>query len=279
MQTVYADVLVILNTYVNFALLRLTGLIDRRNVGRLRIFLAALLGGLYSLIILCDGLSNVVVFLSRTAVSALMVLLAFGFGCVRKYLRDFAVFFGVSFIFAGLMLALWLFAAPKGMIFNNGTVYFRFDTITLLTMTAVSYAVVRLIFLFGEKKTSKGRIYDLSIKIGDCQISCSALSDSGSSLRDWYSSEPVILICPTLIEKLPEELLKNETKTRVIPVKTAGGETLIKIFKPDSIHIKGIDFENETKGAYIGISKAPLTNGEFRAVIPHEMTEKEKEKC
>ncbi|MGN1117396.1 MAG: sigma-E processing peptidase SpoIIGA, partial [Acutalibacteraceae bacterium] len=44
MQTIYADVLVILNTYVNFALLRLTALIDKSKVKRLRIFLGALLG-------------------------------------------------------------------------------------------------------------------------------------------------------------------------------------------------------------------------------------------
>ena len=148
MQTIYADVLVILNTYVNFALLRLTALIDKSKVRRLRIFLGALLGGFYSLIILCENIGDFTIFLSKAVVSVLMVLIAFGFDSLKGFLRSFAVFFGVSFGFAGLMLALWLFAAPNSMVFNNGTVYFNFDTMTLLILTALSYALVRLIFLY-----------------------------------------------------------------------------------------------------------------------------------
>lgn len=279
MQTVYADVLVILNTYVNFALLRLTAIIDRRHAGRLRVFLAALTGGVYSLIILCDGIGDAAVFLSRIAVSAIMVLISFGFPSLRGFLRSFAVFFGVSFVFAGLMLALWLFAAPDGMIFNNGTVYFGIDTMTLLILTAISYFTVRLIFLFAQRHTPRGSIYEIRITAGDTDIVCPALCDSGSSLCDWYTSLPVILISPELIEKIPESFFANEAKTRYIPAETAGGSTLIKIFKAQKIHIKGIGFDEEVSDAYIGISNTPLKNGEFRAIIPHSLIREDNEKC
>lgn len=279
MQTVYADVLVILNTYVNFALLRLTAVIDRKKVGRLRIFLAALIGGVYSLIILWEDLGNIFVLISKITVSVLMVLAAFGFVNLRSFLRSFAVFFGVSFVFAGLMLALWLFAAPDGMLFNNGTVYFRFDTMTLLVLTALSYALVRLIFLFGEKHTPKGSIYDVCITLCGKEIKCSGLCDSGSSLCDWYTSLPVILISPELIENIPPGFFESETNTRFIPAQTAGGETLIKIFRPDKIQIKGTDCDLATSDAYIGISPTKLTSGEFRAVIPHKIIKEAKGKC
>lgn len=276
MQTVYADVLIILNTYVNFALLRMTALIDRKNVKRLRIVLAALSGGIYSLIILCEDISSFTVFISKTAVSIIMVLISFGFSSLRGFLRSFAVFFGVSFTFAGLMLALWLFAAPAGMIFNNGTVYFSFDTMTLLTFTAVSYALVRIIFLFSERHSPKGSIYEIRITVNDAEIVCDALCDTGSSLKDWYTSLPVILISPELTEGITEELLE---KARYIPASTAGGETLIKIFKPQRIHIKGVGCDIENAEAFIGISNTKIKNGEFRAVIPHSLIKEEKEQC
>lgn len=278
MQTIYADVLVILNTYVNFALLRLTALIDRNKALRLRIFLAALLGGFYSLIILWESPNNIILFLTKISVSLLMVFVSFGFHSLRGFLRSFAVFFGVSFVFAGLMLALWLFCAPEGMLFNNGTVYFHFDTMTLLIMTAVSYALVRLIFLFSQRHTPKGSIYEIEITFCSCTIKCSGLCDSGSSLRDWYTSLPVILISPELIKE-KESLFENKTGTRLIPAQTAGGETLIRIFKPDSIHIKGINFETDSAEAYIGLSNTELKNGEFRAIIPHSLIEEGKKEC
>lgn len=279
MQTIYADVLVILNTYINFALLRLTALIDRKKVSRLRLFLAALTGGFYSLIILIEEDENPLVLISKIAVSALMILIAFGFIPARSFLRIFAVFFGVNFVFAGLMLALWLFAAPEGMIFNNGTVYFNFDTMTLLVLTALSYAIVRLIFLFAEKKTASSAICEIEITLCGKVIKCSALCDSGSSLRDWYSSRPVILISPELLSDIPESFFEDEAKSRLIPAVTAGGETLIRIFRADSIHIKAAGCVADNPDAYIGISNTEIKNGEFRAVIPHEMIEEAREKC
>lgn len=279
MQTIYADVLVILNTYINFALLRLTALIDRKKVSRLRLFLAALTGGFYSLIILVEENKNPLFFILKIAVSVLMLFIAFGFISPRRFFRSFAVFFGVNFIFAGLMFALWLFAAPEGMIFNNGMVYFNFDTMTLLVLTALSYALVRLIFLFAEKKTASSAICEIEITLCGKVIKCPALCDSGSSLRDWYSSRPVILISPELLSDIPDSFFEDETKSRLIPAVTAGGETLIRIFRAESIHIKATGCEAKNPDAYIGISNTKIKNGEFRAVIPHEMIEEAREKC
>lgn len=278
MQTVYADVLVILNTYVNFALLRLTALIDHSKVRRLRIFLAAVIGGFYSLIILWENPNSLVIFASKIAVSLLMVLAAFGFSSIRGFLRRFAVFFGVSFVFAGLMLALWLFAAPEGMLFNNGTVYFRFDTMTLLIMTAVSYALVRLIFLFAQRHTPKGSIYDVEISLSKDTIKCSGLCDSGNSLCDFFTGLPVIIISPELLKGC-EYAFDGETKSRYIPAQTAGGETLIRIFRPECIHIKGVGFEKDNVAAYIGISGTELKNGEFKAIIPHTLIKEGEKEC
>lgn len=277
MQTIYADVLVILNTYVNFALLRLTALIDRKKVRRLRIFLAALTGGFYSLIILCENANSVLLFISKLFISVLMVFIAFGYGGLRCFLRSFAVFFGVSLGFAGLMLALWLFAAPEGMIFNNGTVYFRLSTMTLLIFTAVSYALVRLIFLFAERHTPKGSLYDVEITVSDKKISCRGLLDSGCSLRDWYSSLPVILIDESLSRRIPQSIIGDETKSRLIPVQTATGSTLIRIFRPQNIYIKGISFECDNVDAYIGLCTQKIGNGEFGAILPHDIIEEGKE--
>ena len=74
LMVIYADVLIILNTYINFILLRLSGYFVGAEINRLRLFSGALAGGVYSLIILADGMSRGVSVILKIAVSALIVI-------------------------------------------------------------------------------------------------------------------------------------------------------------------------------------------------------------
>ena len=282
MQTVYADVLIILNTYVNFALLKLCSFITKNEANRLRLLISSLIGGVYSLIILLEEINPILLMLSKLIISAIMVLTAYKIISLKGFLRCTAALFISSFVFAGLMFALWLFASPAGMVFGNGTVYFRFDTLTLLIATAVSYAVLRVIFLLSERHTPKGSIYDLEIEFSGETVKCKGLSDSGSSLKDWFTSLPVILVSNDKLKNIPSDInmlsdeMRNELKARYITCATAAGESLILIFKPEKVRIKGVDQNFETDKVYIGISREKIKNGEFEAIIPYDFL-KEKE--
>ena len=277
MQTVYADVLIILNTYVNFALLKLCSFITKNEANRLRLLVSALIGGVYSLIILLEEINPILLLLSKLTVSVIMVLTAYKIMSLKGFLRITATLFISSFVFAGLMFAIWLFISPAGMFFGNGTVYFGFDTLTLLIVTAVSYAVLRVIFLFSERHTPKGSIYDLEIDFLGQTVKCKGLSDSGSSLKDWFTSLPVILVSHEKLKNIPNDInmisdeMRSKLKVRCITFTTAGGESLILVFRPEKVRIKGIDQDIETDRVYIGISREKIRNGEFEAIIPYEL--------
>ena len=55
---------------------------------------------------------------------ALIAFVAFGYTGFRAYAVSVLFLMLVSFVFSGLMLCVWLFAAPMKMLFINGTVYF-----------------------------------------------------------------------------------------------------------------------------------------------------------
>lgn len=275
MQTVYVDVLIILNTYVNFALLRITGIIGKRKLNRLRLFLGALLGGIYSLVILLDGIPEFASFFMKLAVCGFMVLVSYGGHGAVAFIKDGAVFLGVSFAFAGIMLALWLFKAPEGMLFNNGEVYFRFDIMMLLVFTVLAYAAVRIIYFFGEKRAPKGSIYDVEIFLGEEKIYCRGLCDSGNGLRDYFTSLPVILVSPGKIKGLDEK----SAGIRLIPCSTVTGNELIPVIRPQKVRIRGTDRDFFTKDVLIGISKTKINNGEFDAILPFETVGTGGEKC
>ncbi len=284
MRVVYADVLIIINTYVNFALLRLGAVITHSDSGRLRTLLGAFIGGLYSLIILVEGLNAFLSFFLKAAVSAIIVLVAFGWHNMRSFLRSYAGFFLVSFVFAGIMLALWLFVSPDTMLYNNGVVYFKIDTLTLLIATAVCYAVLRLAVFFGERRTPGGSIYFVTVTVLGESASCRGLKDSGSSFKDSFSGYPVILVSSEISDKLNisaqnAQELPQRLKVRYIPCSTATGEAVIFTFCPDKVRIKGTDCDFETDRVRIGISRNKIRNGEFEAVLPHTLFEnREREK-
>ena len=50
----------------------------------------------------------------------------------------------MNFIFAGLMLAVWLVFKPSGMVYNNAAVYFDIDVKLLVLSTVVCYVVLTL---------------------------------------------------------------------------------------------------------------------------------------
>lgn len=280
MQVVYADVLIILNTYVNFALLRLSSLISGANVSRLRLLLSALLGGVYSLIILVDDIPEVLSLFLKLAVSALMTLIAFGYKSFLMYAKRFSAFIFVSFLFAGLMFALWIFVRPDTMLYNNATVYFQFDTLTLLITTTVCYTILRVMCLIIDRKSPKGHIYEITVYMADEKVTCRALLDSGNSLKDYFTSLPIVTVDSSKlsfisndIEKIPPEL-----KPRYVPINTVSGDGLLLTVRPEKVRIKGVGCDFETRDLLIGICNSRIKNGDFDAVLPYEISDQWEEK-
>lgn len=274
-MVIYADVLIILNTYINFILLRLSGYFVGAEINRLRLFCGALSGGVYSLIILADGMPEWVSAALKIAVSVLIVIISFRQHNIRSFIRSFLSFYTVSFVFTGLMLALWIFVSPDTMMYNNGTVYFGFDTMTLLVTATVCYAILRVIYFFIEKRTARASLYNIEIYVFDEVIKCRALLDSGNSLRDYFTSLPVILVSEEKLEKIlmdkSEE--KEPLKTRYVPFSTVGGEGIIPVFRPNKVRIYSASCDFETSEVLIGQSKTKIKNGEFEAILPCDIAE------
>lgn len=270
-MVIYADVLIILNTYINFILLRLTGYFIGADISRLRLFSGALFGGLYSLVILVDGMPDWLSLIFKISVSVLIVLISFRQYNFLSFVKSFLTFFSVSFVFAGLMLAIWIFVSPDTMMYNNGTVYFGFDTMTLLVITMVCYVVLRLIYFFIERRTDKGSLFYVEIYVPGETVKCRALSDSGNSLRDCFTALPVILVSEEKVKGLlncKDEETKKALKVRYIPFSTIGGNGVIPVFRPEKVRIYGVGCDFETKDVLIGQSVTKIRNGEFEALLP-----------
>lgn len=88
-MTVYADVLVMVNLFVNYALLLCSSLILKNRISNLRLLAGAAIGSAYGLVIFLPEIPIYFELPVRIAVSAAIVLTSFGFRNIRRFLRCF----------------------------------------------------------------------------------------------------------------------------------------------------------------------------------------------
>ena len=263
-QVVYADILFIINTYVTYALLRATALFCRAPVSRLRTVLVSLLGGAFSFIVLFDCVPNYAIAVSRLVFAAALVFASYFPAPKRKMLRLFFGFFLVNFVFAGVMFALWFFFAPRSMLFFAGIVYFDIDAATLIIYTAACYGIVSLANSLLKMKAPSNSIYELEIGCFGKSFSCRALLDTGNSLFEPFSSFPVIVCEKSVFEN---DLEIGEEKLRLVPCSSVRGESVLKAFRPDYIHIKGLGGETQTNSVYVALTDEKIKNSQFGALL------------
>ena len=263
---VYADVLITLNLFVNFFILQFTCRICKERFRFFRLIFAALVGAAFSLYIFLPptGMFTETVF--RLVISALIVLLAFGFSSIKSLVRRVAVFFAVSFLYAGAMMGIWAIWKPDSLAINNGVVYLNISPTVLIIATLVSYGALSLIRFFSAKHAYAGKRCRLKITYGENSAELTALVDTGHSLTDALSQKDVIIIEKSLAVKLCEEIPDNVTlpnnKTpkgfRLIPYSVVGGKGILPAFLPDKVELLDEKNSTEIRDVLLGISDSAL---------------------
>ncbi len=246
-MTVYIDVLLALNLYINYFLIRGTALLLRRDISTKRTIAAAAVGALFSLAILLPSLPFFLTMLIKVFSGVCVSLTAFGYRRLPDFVIDMLCFLVVSFMYAGLMLALWLFAAPMGMFYRNGTAYFDIPIIVVAIITAAAYAVVRFLRYLSDKRSICVKVQDITIQHNGKQISLKAIPDTGNSLTDPFSGSPVVICAIKAVDTIiPDNIrmyLSGEISKldgiRLAPCQTVAGTALIPLFKAECILING----------------------------------------
>ncbi len=257
-MTVYIDVLLALNLYINYFLIRGASLILHRDISTKRMLAAATIGALFSLTILLPSLPFLLTMLIKILSGICITLTAFGFRKLPDLIINMLCFLIISFMYAGLMMALWLFAAPMGMFYHNGTAYFDIPIIVVAILTATAYAVVRFMRYLSDKRSIGHKVQDIRIHHNGCEISLKAVPDTGNSLTDPFSGKPVVIcdikaidtIIPDNIRMYLSGDISKLDGIRLAPCRTVAGNALIPIFKAEQIIING-----RSADAMIGVCK------------------------
>lgn len=272
-MTVYADVLVVVNLFVNYALLLCSSLILKNRISNLRLLAGAAIGSIYGLVIFLPEIPIYIELPMRIAVSAAIVLASFGYRNIRRFLRCFFTFFAVTFAFGGIMLVIWVTVAPVGMIYNNGTVYFDISLSVLAISTVACFAIVSLISRLIARKAPINSVYTLNVTNGERMISGVALCDTGNSLVESFSGYPVVVgEYDTLLGVMPQSVIdyyenpsgcSDASNLRLIVCRTVSDIGVLPSFRPKSAEVVSINGRIKTDEVYIAVTKNRLGGGEF----------------
>lgn len=267
-MVIYLDVLILINLYVTYFQILAVSVFTHRKTVWYRKLSAAGIGAVASLSIFIPQEMVLTLTLLKIFLCALIAFVAFGYTGFRAYAVSVLFLMLVSFVFSGLMLCVWLFAAPMKMLFINGTVYFGVDTMTIILSTCAAYGVVRIIRYILDKNGKTDGKYTVIIKNNGRECRLSALADSGNGMVDCFSGLPVIVcrrdmcadVSPPAIEMIENNSDISDIGTqmikgvRIMSFSTVGKGGFICMFKAESVVID--DETNEEKypvNALIGI--------------------------
>lgn len=270
-MTVYVDMYFIVNFLLDlFSLIVCIRILGYR-YRPLRLCIACTLGALYAVAVL--RFTSPYLMLLHLCFGALMLLIACGFGNLRRFLRLCLMFFGVCFLTGGVITAL-----GRGIVTFYST---RSRAHLVFSVILVCAATGALLCLFWGKvapiRPGK-RTADVKVAYGNRSLSFQAYADTGNALRDPLENTPVILANAALSRRvyalfsdaaLPSRRWVDPSffdgmPLRLIPCATATSKTVLPALKFSDAMIEGekrpvcIALDLTRKGEYCG----------FEALLP-----------
>ncbi|MCL2013895.1 MAG: sigma-E processing peptidase SpoIIGA [Oscillospiraceae bacterium] len=300
---IYIDILIAVNLFVNYFLLlttaKLTGIAARRK----RLILSAFTGALSSLLIFLPPLNFLLSTAIKIPLALLLVLISFGYCSFAVFVRRVLCFFAVNFIYAGVMFAIWFFAAPSGMQYNNAFVYFNISSLTLAVSTIAVYLLITGAKRLMSGKSDSGDIVQTEIELDGKTVLLNGFLDTGNRLSDVFTGLPVVIAEFDAVQELihdelheffrsgaaglpaassiygtdnvPDKTKDNKfrAKIRLIPYGTIGSGGLLAAFKPDKFQINFVEHE-----VLVGVTQKKLSSGEYSIILNAAHKNRETEK-
>ncbi len=245
METVYVDVLFILNFLLTGAMIGCTALLTHRHLTRGRMTMGSLIGGigaLFLLLPLTETVRTVCLWPVRLLTAVGIILCAFGRkGGWRSVGRLSAVFFLVSLLLAGVLTVLIGLFAPT--LTAGGIVYFHLSPLWLLAAGGGGCLATKWLGRLTEKQIPPNLTESFTVNLSGRETVLNLMVDTGNRLSS-YGTPVAVLSKEKLCSLLPQEAAecvgsldrisslpgKWKEKLRLIPCKTAAGETLLRGF-------------------------------------------------
>ncbi|MBE6531025.1 MAG: hypothetical protein E7679_02885 [Ruminococcaceae bacterium] len=285
-QTVYVDLLFMINFSMDFLCFFICAKILGRKLSVGRAVAASAVGGIYSDLALFISVAYLPSLAIDLAVCVIICTIAFWRkGRVRELPLYILVYFAISMALGGFMTAIFNLL-NKADLPLEGTTSDGISVWMFALLAALSALLTLLGGRFFRRKASQ-KSAELSVTYNGKSVKLLAMTDSGNLLREPIGGKPCIVadisalegIIPraltlaarekrfSAIERLSPE---DARRVRMIPIKTAGGEGALIALKADKITIERGD-GSEVLDALIALSDIKNSADGKEALLPPEL--------
>ena len=287
MVCVYVDVLLCINLLITYIFLVCTRVFTNSPTSKWGIVAGSMIGGLSSLIIFAEDINIFISVLFKISVSAAIVFLSFFPKSIKRFIRNYIAFMGVSAFFGGFMFFAEITFGTEKLLYLNGTVYLDISIKFLLGSVFVIYGIFMLLNYFSRRRASLKDIYTVKLTFRNVTVVLSACIDNCNNLTDILTGRLVVigelkalspffsyeelsfLKAPDLL-RVPESFVKI---LRFVPCKTVTSDSLLPVFTPSRVEIikegKALLLEN----ICIGIVNKSLSDGEYNLLLNKNILE------
>ncbi len=264
---IYADILVAVNWWIDFLLLtgaaRFAGVYARV----WRVIIAALIGALFSTVLLLPALPIWLTLLLKLLSAIIMVFVAFGRCSKCRFIKLLVILFSFSAGLAGLCSALYFYIAPPNLYVFNGAVYYAVSPWLLLVLTLVCYGILTILDIISRRRAPQGKLYTLTVIHNNHSINVRCLYDSGNHLVEPFSNWPVLVVERTALAdilSIPENGMDLPPNGiwRVIPFNSIGGDGMLPAFVPDFVMLSN----KQIPPCYVAVCDR-LGGGDYQGLI------------
>lgn len=258
-MVIYIDVLLFVNAIVNYAILMTAEKLLKRDIRLYRMILGAVIGAVFSLTIFISSGSRILLLVLRIITTGSITLIVFGWKSPLEFLKSYLCNTAVSIIYCGAYILFYQVFKPPNMVIVNDILYLQVNPLWLTALTAIIYIIVLILYkLFSER--IKSTVVMLKFTIHGKDYSCIGKVDTGSNLREPFSSAPVIIVDTAVFDTKGEELI------RVIPYSTVNGSSYLSAVKADAVHI-----DKKPIGETVYIASGHIQNPNYQAIINSEI--------
>ncbi|WP_260115453.1 sigma-E processing peptidase SpoIIGA [Paenibacillus hexagrammi] len=201
---VYADLIFLLNFFMDAAMLIVTAKSRKMAFKWWRIALSASIGASYVVLMFVPDLSVLFTFSVKCMFCVGMIMTAFGFGSLQNFLRNTGSFLLVNFAVAGGIFGIHYILSSSsevmdGLLFTHaGGVAFRIQMSSLAVILILAVIMVwwyRTVFSSTKQREELTTfLADVTIYVGDFTASCRGLIDTGNQLYDPLTRTPVMVM-------------------------------------------------------------------------------------
>ena len=241
-MTIYVDLIILLNFFLDFLLLVTLSLVLKRNIKIYKAILGALVGSI-SIITLFYSISSFNLFVFKVIISIFMILITFGFKNINYFLKNILYLYLLSIVLGGFLYFLNNMFSYK----NIGLVFINKGFSINMFFIIVTSPIILYLYVKSNKELKHNYNNRYKVEITFLNGKKSLLTgflDTGNNLYDQYKKRPIILINKDLIKDYNPRFI-------LVPCKTINKNSLLKCFSVKKIVINGKNIEKEV---LVGIS-------------------------